>query len=389
VVEKSRIQPVLADAGAGFVEPAPLAARRGAKQVGGSGPLVVLAELAGAAAPGAVGAWHGWWSDDARLVRCRSRPDRVDAESGGLNQEALDLFAAALPIVIAQDLAAAEGDHPRAQLLAIWRAASRPLLYDFGAASVLELLLPSSMRDRLAADRIVARCLGLSADELLWPITAMLFADAWLGELREAAVEGTHRHLVVAPPPLLGRIPWAALPLGDPSGGPPVALIEAADVLVGLPATLAAGLDAYHPATPLAHGPGLVVADSLGDLGYARRLRPPGMRILGSGGAGPATRASVVAQLRSGTGLFIVNAHVEPGSDDDPASSALLLRRPDGGIDRVRVAEFAEMNIPAQCVILGCDGAGGRCDGDRVDGAGHGLGVGGSHRGGDHDGAGC
>jgi hypothetical protein len=262
-----------------------------------------------------------------------------------------------LPVVIAQDLAAAEGDRSRAQLLALWRAASGPLLHDRAAVEVLELLLPSSARVKLAADEIVACCHGLSADELLWRLTSMLFADAWLDELREGAAAGLLGHLVVAPPPLLGRIPWAALPLSDPSDGPPVALIEAADILVGLPATLAAALE-HSSATAAAKGPGLVVADSLGDLGYARRLRPPGMNILGSGGDAPATRASLVAQLNGGPGLFIVNAHVEPGSEDDPASSALLLRGPHNRIDRMRVGEFRGLNVPAQCVILGCDGAG-------------------------------
>ena len=356
LVEKSRIQPVLAGNGGGFVEPAPLSARRGTNPMGGSGTPVVLADLAGVGTPGGAGTWHGWWSDGTHLVRCRSHTDFVDAERGDIDQRSLDVFSAALPIVIAQDLAAAEGDRSRAQLLAIWRAASGPLLHDRGAVEVLELLLPSSTRAKLATDEIVACCYGLSADELLWPLTTMLFADAWLDELREGVAGGLLGHLVVAPPPLLGRIPWAALPLSDPSGGPPVALIEAADILVGLPATLAAALE--RSATAAANGPGLVVADSLGDLGYARLLRPPGMNILGSGGDAPATRAALVAQLGNGPGLFIVNAHVEPGSEDDPASSALLLRDSDNGIDRMRVGEFGGLNVPPQCVILGCDGAG-------------------------------
>jgi tetratricopeptide (TPR) repeat protein len=358
VVEKSRMQPVLAGDGAGYVEPAPLASRRGAHPVGGSGPPLVLSELAGAAASDGAGSWHGWWSDGVHLVRCRSRTHGVDAEDGELNQHALALFAAALPIVIAQDLAVAGGDPSTAQLLAIWRAASGPLLHDPNAVEVLELVLPASTRARLATDRIVASCHGLSADELLWPVATMLFADAWLDELRQAQREGIRRHLVVAPPPLLGRIPWAALPLTDPSKGAPAVLVEAAELLVGLPATLAAGLSGHDSGGPKSDGPGLVVADSLGDLSFARSLRPPGMRILGTGGQAPATRTALVTELRSGAALFILNAHVEPGSDDDPASSALLLRDPTGGIDRMRVADFAGTRIPNQCVILGCDGAG-------------------------------
>jgi len=352
VVEKSRIQPVLAGPGEGFMDPAPLAARPGSNPVGGSGTPVILSALAGD------GAWHGWWSDGSRLLRCRSHRDRVDVETGDLDRSSLDLFATALPIVLPQDLDAAGGDHSTAQLLALWRAASGPLLRHPIAAEVLGTVLSSSMRARLAADPAVAECGGLSADQLLWRLSVLLFADEWLDELRGGGTTGKHRQLVVAPPPLLGRVPWAALPLTDPSEGSPRQLVEVADVLVGLPATLAAGLGRQTASPSVPKTAGLVVADTLGDLGYARRLRPSEMQILGAGGSLPATRVSLLAGLDLHPEVLIVNAHVEPGSDDDPASSALLLRAPGGDVDRMRVAEFGDLSIPSQCVILGCDGAG-------------------------------
>jgi tetratricopeptide (TPR) repeat protein len=355
LVEKSRIQPVLTDEGGGFVEPAPLAARPGIKPVGDSGTPIVLSDLADDGGR-RLGAWHGWWSDGARVVQCRSQSDRVDVDVRDLEQRTLDLFAGALPVVLPLDLAAAGGDEQRAQLLATWRATRGPLLDDAAAAEALESVLPRSVRAHVRSDPTIAECLAMSADELLWRLTTQLFAAHWLDDLRESGE--SRSHMVVAPPALLGRIPWAALPLSDPSGGTPIQLVEAADVVVGLPATLAGGLRTRSRTRSASKTEGLVIADPLGNLGFARRLQPRGMQTLGYGAPAPATRAALEAALRRGPAMLIVNAHVEPGSDDNPASSALLLRGADSSVDRMRVLDFADLEIPPQCLILGCDGAG-------------------------------
>jgi hypothetical protein len=186
----------------------------------------------------------------------------------------------------------------------------------------------------------------------------MLLAETWRADLIEAAADDNRLGVIVAPPPTFGRVPWAALPLSDPHDGPVPRLIEVADVVVGLPASLAAGLHQMPVTVPGSRGPGVVVADSLGDLPYARQLAPDGMTILGPAGSAPATRAKLVAALNAGQELLVVNGHVRPGSVVEPASSALMLISPNGETDAMTVADFAAVGVPPQCVILGCDGAG-------------------------------
>ena len=359
LVEKSRVQPLLRKDGAGYLDPAPVAARRGARAVGGEGASVVLAELAESQlGPGS--AWLGWWSDGDRLVRCRCRcrHEDVDVQSGPLDTSAVDLLAAALPVVITVDEAAADGDHQFAQLIALWRAARGPLLNDQRVVRVLETVIPRTARDRVAVDGTVAAVMSLTCDELLWPLSYMLLADEWRADLTDAAAGRGRLGLVVAPPPLFGRVPWAALPLTDPDDGPVTRLIEAADVLVGLPASLTAGLHRPLARAPGSGRAGVVVADPLGDLPFARHLAPEGMTILGSAGSTPATRVALAAALGVGQGLLVVNGHVRPGSPVEPASSALMLAGPGGGADPMTVTDFAVIGVPPQCVVLGCDGAG-------------------------------
>jgi tetratricopeptide (TPR) repeat protein len=186
LVEKSRVQPLLRKDGAGYVDPAPVAARRGARAVGGEGVPVVLAELAESQlGPGS--AWLGWWSDGDRLVRCRCRHEDADVQSGPLDMSAVNLLAAALPVVLTVDEAAADGDQQIAQLIALWRAARGPLLTDQRVARVLETVIPRTARDRVAVDGTVAAVMSLTCDELLWPLSYMLLADEWRADLVKAA----------------------------------------------------------------------------------------------------------------------------------------------------------------------------------------------------------
>ena len=357
LVEKSRVQPVLGQDAEGFIEPAPVAARPGARAVGGSGPSVVLAAIAeGQLGPGS--AWIGWWSNGDRLVRSRSLQTEVDVESGPFDQMAVDLLAAALPVVLPVDEDAAGGDGQIAQLLAVWRAASGPLVNDSVLARNLETLIVPACRARLLANEAVAGMMRKTCDQLLWPLSAMLFAERWRSELIEAATPIQRPGVVIAPPPEFGRFPWAVLPLSDPDDGPAIHLLEVTDIFVGLPASLASGLPKVLPTARRAPGAGVVIADSLSDLPYARRLIPDGMTILGPAGSAPATRAELWAALQVGQELLVVNGHVSPGSVVDPASSALMLISSTGDPDPMTVGEFADMGVPSWCVILGCDGAG-------------------------------
>jgi len=82
------------------------------------------------------------------------------------------------------------------------------------------------------------------------------------------------------------------------------------------------------------------------------------MTVLGSAGSAPATREELISALNAGQEMLIVNGHVRPGSAVEPASSALILISPAGQIDAMTVEDFADIGVPPQCVILGCDGAG-------------------------------
>jgi tetratricopeptide (TPR) repeat protein len=356
IVEKSRIQPILPAAGSGFVEPSPLAARPGSPVVGGVGTPVILAELCSRQL-GRDSTWLGWWSDGRTLVRARSALQDVDVDRGPLNAGLLDLVAAAMPVITRADLTASDGDLGLARRIAIWRAARGPLVNCPALAQEVGTTLLRSTRRRIEADPFVSKATKSQSDELLWPLSEMLLADTLRSDLAKAVETGATGGIVAAPPSLLGRVPWAALPLSDPSNGPPARLIEAADLIVGLPASLAAGL---RPTVsrPTRAGGGVVIADSLGNLPYARRLAPDGMRVLGPGGSLAATKETLLEALRTMPDLLVISGHVRPGSDADPASSALMLATPGGGQDQLTVAEFANLDVPPECVILGCDGAG-------------------------------
>src|SRR5260370_15541690 len=56
--------------------------------------------------------------------------------------------------------------------------------------------------------------------------------------------------------------------------------------------------------------------------------------------------------------LLALGAHVTPGTDFDPASSAILLAHPSRQPDPVTVADLAQARVPPVCVLFTCDGAG-------------------------------
>ncbi len=356
LVEKSRVQPILRTDGAGFVEPAPIASRPTAPAVGGEGEPACLSALAEDQL-GPDAAWFGWWSNGDRLVRCRSRQSEADVENGLLDASAMELLAHALPVALPVDLDAADGSEQTAQLVALWRASMGPLVNDPAMSKQLARVIGLRARTAILGQPAVTSMRAMTCDELLWSVSVMLFSDAWRQDLIDAAAGGERLGIVVAPPALLGRVPWAALPLADPASGSVTCLIDVADVLVGLPASLAAGLHRPRSAG-CPTGPGLVVADSLGDLPYARQLQPSAMTVLGHAGVAQATRPELLAALERRPGLLVVDGHIRAGSDVEPASAALMLASAIGGPDPMGVAEFAAIGVPELCVVLGCDGAG-------------------------------
>lgn len=355
LVERARIQPVLptTPAGMAYLEPRPVAARPGDQPVGGTGQVVSLAAEADRLA-GADALWIGWWNHHRDLVTAITSPNQVHIDVRPLDRS-LTLLAATLAIPIEAEQNLAAGDQALASRLALWRAARGPLLNDAVLADRLAATLPARARAVVLAEDVVVESAALNDAELLWPLSRLLLGDSLLDHLASAAAGGQRQPLVLAPPPLLGRVPWAALPLSDPAAGPAHRLIAAADLVVALPASLSASLAATR--TRHSRGAVLLVADPLGDLRSARRLHLPDAVRLGHG-ASPATPAAFRAAVVDAS-LLVLAAHIRPGMAADPAASALLLRRgDDGGVAALTVAELAAVHAPPTCLVLGCDGAG-------------------------------
>ena len=175
VVERARVQPVLRTSGGGFLEPAPVAACRGAEPVGGTGKQVVLGELAESIL-GDDAMWLGWWTDGRRLVRAWSTVTYADADQGPLDHDALSRYTASLPIVDRADLEAAAGDRRVAVTAATWRAASGPMLADPETAARAARVLDQTVRRAVLADDGVRQAFEWPADQLLWPLTEMLLS---------------------------------------------------------------------------------------------------------------------------------------------------------------------------------------------------------------------
>ncbi|HVV77966.1 MAG TPA: tetratricopeptide repeat protein [Mycobacteriales bacterium] len=353
VVERARIQPVRAATGTGFEEPAPIAAHREAVPVGDGGDPLVLGEIAESMlGPGAI--WLGWWTNGRRLVRAWSTSTSAAADQGPLDREALLRYWASLPILTDQDMLAAGDDPNIALIAATWRAASGPMLADPGASQCAASELDAHVRDFVLADSRVKEALESTADELLWPISSLLLSAEVRRHLLEAHRAGGRGRLVVAPTPALGRIPWAALPLTNPETTKPLLLVEAADVVVGLPASLAAS----HVANETSSTETLILADSLGDLESARRLTSPSASVLGAFAFEPATRHNLKRALARKPRLLAVAGHVRPGTSARPSAAALLLEDDSGTSDALTVEDLAELVVPPWCLILGCDGSG-------------------------------
>ena len=350
LVERARIQPVLASQrpdASGFVEPPALATRPGAPAVAGQPPVIMLSSLAERLA-GERARWLSWWHQDADLIRVDASPEQTRIETTPFPADARDQLDRALARIDPSDTDGADGDEAVASRLALRRAAAGPLIADPALAQRLERTLRRSNRTH-SPDTA-----GL--DELLWPLANATLGERLLGEVMRCDHEHPAR-LVLAPPRRLADVPWALLPLrasdrDEPVGAVP-RLIDVAEIIVGLPAALAAGIGASPGGGEL-----VGILDPLGDLPSAGSLELDGTR-LGHAYPTPATRANVRVALERDVGMLIVCAHIRPGVVDDPSAAALLLADGCGGIDEFTVMDVARSGAPPTCVILGCDGSGG------------------------------
>jgi hypothetical protein len=304
---------------------------------------------------GADARWLGWWSDRVDLVRSETGPEKVVVDVLPLDPSALDALAMALPHVRAEDLQVAGDDRAVARRLALWRAARGPLVDDERLAAAVERDLVPSLIEDVAQRPDFDRQAASTSDELLWPLSRMLLGDALLERLCGEPDGGARWSLAVAPPPLLGRIPWAALPLKDPSERDCVpTLVERADLVVAVPASLSAAM--ARNASGVRSGATMLVLDPREDLLFARAIQLEGARILR--GRAEATRDAVLAALKAKPAIAAFAAHVRAGGDDDPAASAILLADSAGGTAPLGVGDLAKIQAPPVCVLLVCDGAG-------------------------------
>lgn len=359
VVERARMQPVLAepDRPGRFADPAPIAATRNSQPVGGRGRRVILADEARRLC-GPHAAWAGWWTDGRGLVATHIRGTEITSLARQLDTAALDRLHTAIAVVGQADMHAADGDPATAARLALWRTARGPLLADPTLASRIEHDLRSEvirdLRRRTAIDEIA----GLTAAELLWPLTRMLFDDQLLDDLRLSREPAERTALAIAAPPALGRLPWAALPLNDPASpsapAAPRYLVEQADLVLAVPASLS--LTLRRRATERASDQVLLIVDPTDDLPHARRLSLPDAEVLR--GSQRATREQVRAALARRPGVAAISSHVRPGSNDDPAASAIILPDNQGRPTAMTVRDLGDVTAPPVCLLLGCDGAG-------------------------------
>jgi len=353
LVEHARVQPVLADPAAEdrpFLPPMPVAAVSG--RSGRAAGVAVLADEA-VRLGGPAARWLGWWLNPDVIVGALTAPRGTTVLVRTVEDE-LATLAAALPVPLPEEQAAAANDGTAARA-ALYRTLRGPLARDPDMAALVASTLPGPVRE--AAEAAGGYDVSDIDDaSLLWPVTRMLLPEPLRGELSEAHQRGRRLPLVVAPPPELGRVPWAALPIEDPAvTASPVRLVEAADVTVALPVSLSVSCG-QRVSPGGGQVAGLLVVDPLGDLRHLRTLNLSGARRLGWKHE-PATRAAVL-RLAPQSQLLVLGAHVTPGTDADPARSAILLAHPAGGQDPVTVADLARVRVPPSCVLFTCDGAG-------------------------------
>lgn len=353
--ERVRVQPVLDDATTAtrrrFLHPAPVRARRGARAVPGGGTPVTLTALAGRLV-GRRGEWLSWHRAAHGTLVSRVTPAATHVSACADPEPALQTYALATAIPTDAERAPAGDDVALAARLARYRAALGPMCRDLDLARLLRDTFRARLA-RLVEDQLPEGWTTTTDAELLWPLAESLLPDHLLTELR--TIKHAKARLAIAPTTGVGRVPWPALPIAPPDvADGPRRLVEAADLVLAVPASLATRAHAVDH-DRRGH---IAVIDPLGDLRASRHTPlPDGVRVLGHGSAA-ATREAVAARLADRPRQLTLLTHVLPGSASDPGTASVVLDAGSGEPDRVDVLQLASWSVPPVCVVLGCDGAG-------------------------------
>ncbi len=337
LIERARIQPSpdSADPTANtLAPPPPVAARPYTTVVPGHGSVRYLHNPSGGTNP-----THrlSWAFTDDWLLRChltaeQTHVDRVPVDAGLLHE--LEL---ALARPTPDDLEHAM-DLPTAQRVALFRAATGPLLDDPALADRIAPTLLHGDRQRISA---LERC---SAEALLGGLGRLLLPPT----IRHVLAQEINPTIVVAPPPQLGRVPWASLIVNDQC------LVQTAAIQADLPVALRSHDKDRPEAQP--GGDAVWVGDPTGDLRFCRRTPVDHWHVLTSTSEPPATRDAVLASLRTNPDVFVYRGHITPGPATDPAAAHLVL----ANSTMLRADDLGEQHRgPAVCFLLGCDSSGG------------------------------
>lgn len=352
LVERARTQTEAIPAPDGQIHlrpPPPLRSHTSSPTVVGGDPTrtpLELSTLAGAVV-GERALWLGWWtSPNGQLVRTWVGPHGAGADIVPAPAALLQQLRLSIADTIPADLDLAGGDHVRATRIARWRAATGPFLDDPILARQMELTFPPQTRRAVRA----AWPNRPTTTQLLRDLSHALLGDH-LNGLAGACSRPTP--VLVAPPPEFGRVPWAALPVTTPAG--PMTLVEAADLVVGLPAALLVPAPKDAGTT----GRGLWLADPTSDLPHTRRA-PKGAAwtVLGHDHQ-LASPENFIAALDSRPIVLVVRGHIRPGSPEDPTTAGFILKGREH-TTAVTANDLArtETPTPPVAIILGCDGAG-------------------------------
>lgn len=256
-------------------------------------------------------------------------------------------------------------DHAAAGRVALYRAATGPLLND---PELADRLGPTLDPDSHA--EWVGRA---SSQETFWfELSTTLLPQGLIESFhvhgKTARVdnheEDSHAHmsplrgLVLAPPVEFGRIPWAALPIGNRTLVECAALVLAPPLgtLLRAPATVRLNPRPESAAAPTTDNT-LWVINTRGDLLHCRAIPTVPAQVLSASTSPPATREVLLEALaETRFDALVIRSHVRAGTPGDPLSTALLLS--DDTELTARDLLEAGVAVPQRCIILGCDAAG-------------------------------
>jgi len=337
LIERSRVQPVPTPDEHGrlrYAPPPPVAVRPDAPGVDGKGDPKYLTDRIEASIDGN-GHRLSWALCGAELIRCHITASKTQVDRVTFDRQLMDEVTNALTggdHVDSQWPVAAEA----IQMKKLFQIASGPLLNDDTLAGRLAATLPAAVIERSPLTQ-------RSAQELLTDLADMLLPPTVV----EAIAGAEHLKIEIAPPPILGQIPWAALMVRGEC------LIERSDLDLSLPV----GLRSSSNRPESAKEGRVWVSDPTGDLPFSRRSPETGWSVLSATSSPPATKSAVLAQLALLPEVLVLRGHVQSGLPTDPAAAQILLSCGDtlSTLDLLHGP-----GAPRLCILLGCDSLGGR-----------------------------